>query len=58
MLKREIGYFAPPQPARWMKPMRGRAKRRHIADLFVAPDRLIDRTGCDAERDIEQWNGA
>ena len=54
----EIGYFVPPQPTRWMEPMRGRAKMRHTADLFVAQDGLIYLTDYDAGLYIVQWNGA
>ena len=28
---REAGYFVPPQPDKWMEPMRGRAKRCFVA---------------------------
>jgi len=54
----EIGYFVPPQPTHWMEPMRGRAKMRHTADLFVAEDGLIYLTDYDAGLYIVQWNGA
>jgi hypothetical protein len=54
---REIGYFVPPQPTRWMEPMRGRAKVRHTADLFVAQDGLIYATDYDAGLYILQWKG-
>jgi hypothetical protein len=53
----EIGYFVPPQPARWMEPLRGRAKMRHTADLFVAQDGLIYLTDYDAGLYIVQWKG-
>ena len=32
----ETGHFVPPQPMKWMEPMRGRAKMRHTADVFAA----------------------
>jgi len=54
----EIGYFVPPQPAKWMEPMRGRAKVRHTADLFVAQDGLVYLTDYDAGLYIVQWKGA
>jgi hypothetical protein len=47
----------PPQPTRWMEPMRGRAKVRHTADLFVAQDGLIYITDYDAGLYILQWKG-
>lgn len=53
----EIGYFVPPQPVRWMEPMRGRAKIRHSADLFVSRDGLIYLTDYDAGLYILQWRG-
>jgi hypothetical protein len=53
----EIGYFIPPQPTHWMEPMRGRAKIRHTADLFVAQDGLIYLTDYDAGLYIVQWQG-
>ncbi len=54
----EIGYFVPPQPTKWMEPMRGRAKMRHTADLFVAEDGLMYVTDYDAGLYILQWEGA
>ena len=54
----EIGYFVPPQPANWMEPMRGRAKMRHTADLFVSKEGLIYVTDYDAGLYILQWKGA
>jgi hypothetical protein len=54
----EIGYFVPPQPTKWMEPLRGRAKIRHTADLFVAEDGLMYVTDYDAGLYILQWNGA
>jgi len=54
----EIGHFVPPQPTKWMEPMRGRAKVRHTADLFVASDGLMYVTDYDAGLYILQWNGA
>jgi len=54
----EIGYFVPPQPTHWMEPMRGRAKMRHSADLFVAQDGMIYLTDYDAGLYILQWKGA
>jgi hypothetical protein len=54
---KESGYFVPPQPTRWMEPMRGRAKMRHTADLFVAQDGLIYVTDYDAGLYILQWQG-
>jgi hypothetical protein len=53
----EIGYFVPPQPTRWMEPMRGRAKMRHTADIFVAEDGLMYVTDYDAGLYILQWEG-
>jgi hypothetical protein len=53
----EAGYFVPPQPTKWMEPMRGRAKVRHTADLFVAQDGLMYVTDYDAGLYILQWNG-
>ncbi len=53
----EIGYFVPPQPTKWMEPMRGRAKIRHTADLFVAADGLMYVTDYDAGLYILQWEG-
>jgi hypothetical protein len=55
---KEIGYFVPPQPTHWMEPLRGRAKMRHSADLFVAQDGLIYLTDYDAGLYILQWRGA
>lgn len=54
----EIGHFVPPQPTKWMEPMRGRAKMRHPADLFVAADGLMYVTDYDAGVYILQWQGA
>lgn len=54
---RETGHFVPPQPTRWMEPMRGRAKMRHSADLFVSSDGLIYLTDYDAGLYILQWRG-
>jgi len=54
----EIGYFVPPQPTRWAEPLRGRAKIRHTADLFVAQDGLVYLTDYDAGLYIVQWKGA
>ena len=54
----EIGYFVPPQPATWREPMRGRAKMRHTADLFVSKEGLIYATDYDAGLYILQWKGA
>ncbi len=53
----EIGYFVPPKPTHWMEPMRGRAKIRHTADLFVAQDGLVYLTDYDAGLYIVQWHG-
>ena len=53
----EIGYFVPPQPKHWMEPLRGRAKIRHTADLFVAQDGLVYLTDYDAGLYIVQWQG-
>ena len=53
----EVGYFVPPQPTKWAEPMRGRAKVRHTADLFVAQDGLIYVTDYDAGLYILQWKG-
>ncbi|HSU07040.1 MAG TPA: hypothetical protein VLI93_15860 [Acetobacteraceae bacterium] len=50
-------YFVPPMPTRWMEPLRGRAKMRHTADLFVAEDGLIYATDYDAGLYIMQWKG-
>jgi hypothetical protein len=54
----EIGYFVPPQPTKWMEPMRGRAKMRHTADLWVSKEGLIYITDYDAGLYILQRNGA
>ncbi len=54
----EIGYFVPPQPETWREPMRGRAKMRHTADLFVSKEGLMYVTDYDAGLYILQWNGA
>ncbi|WP_216856498.1 LVIVD repeat-containing protein [Acidisphaera sp. S103] len=54
----EIGFWVPPQPTKWMEPMRGRAKIRHTADLFVQKDGLIYITDYDAGLFILQWEGA
>jgi len=54
---RETAYFVPPQPEKWMEPMRGRAKMRHSADLFVSTDGLIYLTDYDAGLYILQWDG-
>lgn len=54
----EIGYFVPPQPTTWREPMRGRAKMRHTADLFVSKEGLIYATDYDAGLYILQWDGA
>jgi hypothetical protein len=53
----EIGHFVPPMPSRWVEPLRGRAKMRHTADLFVAVDGLIYATDYDAGLYILQWQG-
>jgi hypothetical protein len=53
----EIGYFVPPQPTQWAEPMRGRAKVRHTADIFVSQDGLIYITDYDAGLYILQWKG-
>jgi len=53
----ETGYFVPPMPTRWMEPLRGRAKMRHTADIFVATDGLIYATDYDAGLYILQWKG-
>lgn len=54
----EIGYFVPPQPTVWREPLRGRAKMRHTADLFVSKDGLMYVTDYDAGLYILQWKGA
>ncbi len=53
----EIGHFVPPQPTTWREPMRGRAKMRHTADLFVSTEGLIYATDYDAGLYILQWDG-
>jgi len=53
----ETGYFVPPMPTHWMEPLRGRAKMRHTADIFVATDGLIYATDYDAGLYILQWKG-
>lgn len=53
----EIGHFVPPMPTRWMEPMRGRAKMRHTADIFVSADGVIYATDYDAGLYILQWTG-
>jgi hypothetical protein len=55
---KEAGYFVPPQPTTWAEPLRGRAKVRHTADLFVAQDGLMYITDYDAGLYILQWKGA
>ena len=55
---KETAYFVPPQPTKWMEPMRGRAKMRHSADLFVSTEGLIYLTDYDAGLYILQWDGA
>ena len=54
----EIGYFVPPQPTVWAEPLRGRAKVRHTADIFVSQDGLIYITDYDAGLYILQWKGS
>jgi hypothetical protein len=54
----ETGYFVPPMPTHWMEPMRGRAKMRHTADLFVSAEGLIYVTDYDAGLYILEWKGA
>ncbi len=53
----QVGYFVPPQPTKWMEPMRGRAKMRHTADLFVAEDGLMYVTDYDSGLYILRWLG-
>jgi len=53
----EIGHFVPPMPTRWMEPMRGRAKMRHTADIFVSADGVIYATDYDAGLYILEWKG-
>ena len=55
---KEIGYFVPPQPTQWAEPLRGRAKVRHTADIFVSQDGLIYITDYDAGLYILQWKGS
>lgn len=54
---KEIGYFVPPMPTHWMEPLRGRARMRHTADIFVSAEGLIYATDYDAGLYILQWNG-
>ncbi len=54
----EAGYFVPPQPTVWREPLRGRAKMRHTADLFVSKEGLMYVTDYDAGLYILQWKGA
>ena len=54
----QVGYFVPPMPTKWAEPLRGRAKMRHTADLFVAEDGLMYVTDYDAGLYILQWKGA
>jgi hypothetical protein len=54
----EVGYFVPPQPTVWREPLRGRAKMRHTADLWVSRDGLMYVTDYDAGLYILQWKGA
>lgn len=54
----EIGYFVPPQPTKWAEPLRGRAKVRHTADVFVSQDGVIYISDYDAGLYILQWKGA
>ncbi len=54
----EVGYFVPPQPTVWREPLRGRAKMRHTADLWVSKEGLMYVTDYDAGLYILQWKGA
>ena len=54
----EVGYFVPPMPTHWMEPLRGRAKMRHTADIFVSAEGLIYLTDYDMGLYILQWDGA
>ena len=54
---REVGYFVPPQPTNWAEPLRGRAKIRHTADVFVSRDGVMYVTDYDAGLYILQWKG-
>lgn len=51
----EIGHFVPPMPTRWMEPLRGRAKMRHTADVFVSAEGLAYVTDYDAGLYILEW---
>jgi hypothetical protein len=53
----EVGHFVPPMPSRWMEPLRGRARMRHTADIFVSADGLIYATDYDAGLYILEWTG-
>lgn len=53
----EIGHFVPPMPTRWVEPLRGRAKMRHTADIFVSAEGLIYATDYDAGLYILEWKG-
>ncbi|MGH7153670.1 MAG: LVIVD repeat-containing protein [Acetobacteraceae bacterium] len=53
----EIGHFVPPMPVTWMEPLRGRARMRHTADIFVSADGLIYASDYDAGLYILQWRG-
>lgn len=54
----EAGYFVPPQPLKFMEPLRGRAKIRHTADLYVAQDGLMYVTDYDSGLYILQYEGS
>ena len=51
----EKGWFVPPAPARWMEPLRGRAKVRHTSDVLVDSNGLCYITDYDAGLYIAQW---
>ena len=55
-LERDL-LLVPPQPTVWAEPLRGRAKVRHTADVFVSQDGLIYITDYDAGLYILQWKG-
>ena len=51
----EVAYFVPPMPTHWVEPLRGRAKMRHTADIFVSSEGLIYITDYDMGLYILEW---
>lgn len=52
----EAGWFVPPEPYRWMEPLRGRARVLHSCDVFVDANGLTFLTDYDAGMYILQWD--